>query len=179
MKVHFLTPYAVDKNLGRAYNESMTLIPQGDWACLMDYDVQLLTPDAGRIVYEYAMRAHPQDLLTCFTNRVSPLSKMQLLGGEISNNSDIRYHIQLAERQKKLLYQQTVIHRDISGMLMLINRALWEQFAFTEDRLCLGVDTEYNRRIRAANKLIYRMDGLYCFHSYRLSTGINDKTHLL
>jgi GT2 family glycosyltransferase len=179
MKVHFIIPYALDKNLGRAYNETMASLPDDDWACLMDYDVQLLTPDAGRIIHEYATRAKPDQLLTCYTNRVSTLSRPQLLSSVVDENSDMRYHIGLAERQRKFLYQTTPITRDISGMLMLINKRLWLQFFFSEDKKCLGVDTEYNRRIRAAGKTIMRMDGLYVWHAYRLMNGIFDKTHLL
>ena len=179
MKVHFVIPYALDKNLGRAYNETMAALPDGDWACLMDYDVQLLTPDAGRIVHEYATMAKPDQLLTCFTNRVSTLSKPQLLNGVVNEDSDIRNHIRFAERQRQFLYQMSPIPRDISGMLMLMNKQLWSEFQFTEDKKCLGVDTEYNRRIRAAGKTIMRMDGLYVWHAYRLMNGINDKTHLL
>jgi GT2 family glycosyltransferase len=179
MKVHFVIPYALDKNLGKAYNETMAALPDGDWACLLDYDVQLLTPDAGRIIHEYATRARPDQLLTCYTNRVSTLSKPQLLNGVVNEDSDIRHHIGLAERQRQCLYQMTQIARDISGMLMLINKKLWAEFPFTEDNKCLGVDTEFNRRTRAAGKTIMRMDGLYVWHAYRLKNGIHDKTHLL
>jgi GT2 family glycosyltransferase len=179
MKVHFIIPYALDKNLGRAYNETMAALPDDDWACLMDYDVQLLTHDAGMIIHEYATKSKPDQLLTCYTNRVSTLSKPQLLNGVVNENSDMRYHIGLAEQQRKYLYQTTPITRDISGMLMLINKKLWSEFLFTEDKKCLGVDTEYNRRIRAAGKTIMRMDGLYVWHAYRLINGIHDKTHLL
>lgn len=178
VKVWMMTPYSLTKNLGEAYNEAMSLIPDGDWACLMDYDVQLLTPDAGRIIHEYASRANYDQLLTCYTNRISTLSRPQLLSGAVNENSDLRYHISLAERQKKLLYQTTPINRDISGMLMVINKLLWREFQFSEDKKCLGVDTEYNRRIRAAGKQIVRCDGLYVWHAYRLVNGINDKTHL-
>ena len=179
MKVHFIIPYALDKNLGRAYNETMAAIPDEDWACLMDYDVQLLTPDAGRIVHEYATRAKPDQLLTCYTNRISTLSRPQLLYGVVNDDSDIRNHIRYAEIQRQYLYGMTPITRDISGMLMLLNKCLWKQFKFTEDKKCLGVDTEYNRRIRAAGKTIMRMDGLYIWHAYRLMNGIFNKTHLL
>jgi GT2 family glycosyltransferase len=179
MKVHFVIPYSLEKNLGQAYNETMAALPDGDWACLMDYDVQLLTPDAGRIVHEYATRAKPDQLLTCFTNRVSTLSQPQLLNGIVNENSDMRHHIGMAEQQRRFLYQTTSITRDISGMLMLMNKHLWSEFQFSEDKKCLGVDTEYNRRIRAVGKTIMRMDGLYVWHAYRLINGIHDKTHLL
>lgn len=178
MQVHICTPYRIDKNLGRAYNEAMARIPDGDSGCFIDYDIQLLTPDAGVILHEYANR-FPGSLLTCFTNRISPLSKKQLLGGTISEDSDLRNHIRLAEVQRSHLYTVRELHRDISGMLMVIPKSLWAEHQFEETGKCLGVDTYYVRRIRAAGKKIYRMNGLYVFHSYRLLTGITDKSHLI
>ncbi|HLA53220.1 MAG TPA: hypothetical protein VK618_07940, partial [Flavitalea sp.] len=74
MKVNIMIPYALDKNLGRAYNETMRMVDDGDWACLMDYDVQLLTPDAGKILHDYAIRFPHAGMLTCYTNRIHPSS---------------------------------------------------------------------------------------------------------
>lgn len=179
MKVKIITPYSVEKNLGKAYNEEISRLKENEWACLCDIDICFLTPDAGVILEQYAMRFPDAGILTCYTNRVSPLSHMQLLSGTVDNSSDIKGHMILAEKQKRFLYQATEIKRDISGMLMMISRRFWEQFKFREDLKCLGVDTEYNRQIRMAGKTIYRMDGLYVFHIYRLATGIHNKTHLL
>lgn len=178
MNVHICIPYRVDKNLGKAYNEAMARIPEGDAACFIDYDVQLLTPDAGAIINEYANR-NPGALLTCYTNRISPLSHRQLLEGFVSEDPDIRNHIKLAEVQRNQLYQVTQIIRDISGFLMVIPRALWEKHQFDESSKCLGVDTHYGRKIRSAGEKILRMNGLYVFHAYRLLTGITYKAHLV
>lgn len=177
MFVHICAPYRLDKNLGRAYNEVMQLLPEDSAACFIDYDVQLLTPDAGAIIHQYAAE-NPHALLTCYTNRVSPLSKMQLLNRVVNEESDIRKHISLAEKQKSLLYQTTPIYRDISGMLMVIPKSLWLKHPFPDSGVCLGVDTYYGRSIREAGVSILRMDGLYVWHSYRLLTGITDKSHL-
>lgn len=178
MQVHISTPYRTDKNLGKAYNETLSSIPDGDAACVLDYDVMLLTPDAGAIISEYAIR-FPHNLLTCFTNRVSPLSKKQLLGGTVSNDPDVRNHIKIAEKQRTLLYSASPVNRDISGFLMVIPKSLWKDYPFDESGKCLGVDTYYGRRIREAGRIIYRMNGLYVFHAYRITTHITDKSHLL
>lgn len=172
-----IVPYRSDKNLGKGYNEAMQLLPDGGTAILRDGDTQYLTSDYGTIIEEY-VRLFPGAVLTCLTNRISPLSKMQLLKGKPDENSDIRYHIDLAEKQKKHLYSVTEIQRDISGMLMVIPKDVWLQHPFKEGIGCLGVDTEFNRRIRAAGVKILRCDGLYLFHSYRLINGIFSKTHL-
>lgn len=178
MEVHILKPYREDKNLGRAYNEALASIGDNDWACLCDLDTCFLTPDAGTILHQYALRFPHAGLLTCFTNRISPLSKMQLLNESLSNDFDMISHARLAEEQKKYLYQVTQVDRDISGMVMMISRKIWLHHPFPEDAQCLGVDTYYNRRIRSAGKKIFRMDGLYVFHLYRALSGIYDKKHL-
>lgn len=179
MKVKILIPYSTEKNLGKAYNESMGRLNDDEWGCLHDIDVCFLTPDAGMILENYAACYHGAGILTCFTNRVSPLSRMQLLSGVIDENMDMRRHIKLAQSQKQYAYQATEIKGDISGMLMMISKRVWNEFKFSENLQCLGVDTEYNRRIRAAGLKIFRMDALYVFHLYRIMTGIHNKKHLV
>jgi GT2 family glycosyltransferase len=178
MKVRIIKPYRHDKNLGKAYNEEMATLDDDDWNCLCDLDTCFLTPDAGTILEEYARQNPDAGILTCFTNRISTLSKMQLLNGRVDENSDMKHHVRLAEDQRRFLYNTTEIDRDISGMVMLISKRTWSQYKFTENIKCLGVDTEFNRRIRSAGKRILRMDGLYIWHTYRILNGITSKTHL-
>lgn len=177
MQVHICTPYSLQKNLGAVYNETMARIPDGDAACLIDYDVQFLHPESGKDLHEYANR-NPEAVLTCFTNRVSPLSKQQLFFGVPSEDSDIRNHIKIAEEQRKHLYNTTPIHRDISGMLMVVPKSIWQKYPFDETGKCLGIDTFWGRKVRAAGISILRMDGLFVFHQYRLLQGTSDKSHL-
>ena len=178
--VHIITPYSVDKNLGKAYNVAMALIPDNDWACILDYDVMLLTPDAGQILNNYAEMFDGDNdvrMLTCFTNRIHPMSK-QLFGSVVNDNSDIKNHISIAESRKEYLYQTTEL--DVfSGFLMLIKKQWWEEQQFTEDLKCLGVDSDYRERLAGRGKKTLRMDGLYVWHTYRIMNGIRDKRHLL
>lgn len=178
MKVKILVPYSLEKNLGRAYNECMARLGEDEWGCLCDVDLCFLTSDAGLILENYALQYPDAGIMTCYTNRVSPLSKMQLLSGLIDENMDLRRHVRLAETQRQYAYTATDIKGDISGMLMMISKKVWNRFPFTEYLRCLGVDTEYNRIIRANGLKILRMDGLYVFHLYRIMTGIHNKTHL-
>lgn len=178
MKVLICSPYRQDKRLGLAYNETMALLPDDWWACFHDIDTLFLTPDCGAILENYAELNPDAGILTCLCNRVSDFSRKQMLGGIRSEDPDIRKHIKLAQAQESQLYQTTEIHRDISGMLMLISKRTWNEIKFPEDGKCLGIDTEYNRKVRAAGKKILRMNGLYIWHTYRLLTGIHHKEHL-
>jgi GT2 family glycosyltransferase len=172
-----IIPYRKDKNLGLAYNEIFRNSTE-EVFCFRDGDTLFLTPDYGNILDEYHA-LFPEAVLVCYINRASPLSVGQLFGERLSNDPNILNHIQIAERVKKRLYQVTEVDRDISGTLMVIPRSVWEKHPFSEDGNCLGVDTEFNRRIRKAGVKILRMDGLYLFHTYRLKNGIYDKKHLL
>ena len=73
MNVRIRTPYSIDKNLGKAYNEEMALIPDGDAACFLDGDMMFTIPDYGHVINEYA-NLYPNAVLTCWTNRTHNLS---------------------------------------------------------------------------------------------------------
>jgi GT2 family glycosyltransferase len=179
MTVHIVKPYAIDKNLGRAYNVAMRMIPDGDWACLMDCDTMFLTPDCGHILHEYVNWNPTAGLFTCLTNRIHPLAKDQLLHGVISDNTSIDYHTQLAYHQKHELFKVTTINHMISGFLMMVSKKTWSEKPFSEAGKCLGVDNDFSQNILARGKSVLRMDGLYVWHTYRLKNGIKDKTHLV
>lgn len=178
--IHFTTPFRADKNLGKAYNDAMAFIPDGDHNCMRDIDTLFLTPDQPVIIEQY-VNEYPNAVLTCFTNRLSQLSRPQLLGEIVSEESDIREHIRLAELQAekyRVSKMATEIHRDISGMLMVVPKSVWQKVPFPEEGKCLGVDTYWGRKIREEYIQILRMDAIYIFHTYRMSKGIHDKSHL-
>lgn len=181
MQVHRISPNNPDKNLGKAYNYAIQAIPDNDWVCVTDLDILFLTPDAGNILHGYAsLFANPsQQVLTCYTNRIHPLAKDQLLGGVVNEDDSIKNHIKIAEEQKQLLYELSMTNSGISGFLMLMHKSLWKEIPFNEDNKCLGIDTDFVKRVRSAGKDILRMDGLYVWHTYRLIQGINNKNHLL
>jgi GT2 family glycosyltransferase len=182
MKVHIVKPYSIEKNLGKAYNEAMALIPDGDWACLMDYDTMFLTPDCGQILHKHADFAdHNYEsnvLFTCLTNRIHPLACDQLYKGKVSEDTNILNHIKIAEELREDEYSTRIYH-PISGFLMMVSKSLWEKIKFSEDRKCLGVDNDFSQRVLDNDYYIARMDNLYVWHTYRLKNGIKDKTHLI
>lgn len=178
MKVHILKPYSLSKDLGAAYNDEMSRVPDGDWGCLMDLDTMFLTPDAGHILHGYAERFAHAGLMTAYCNRIHPKAEAQLLNGRVSDNVMLDYHMELAYNQKRFLFQATPIDKEVSGFLMLISKSTWNEVKFNQGGKCLGVDNEYCWDLLRAKKSIYRMDGLYVLHLYRLKNGISDKTHL-
>lgn len=180
MKVHILKPYDTDKNLGRAYNQAMSTIPDGDWACLMDLDTMFLTPDAGTILHNYVLKYPETGLFTCRTNRIHTLQKCQLHFSEPSNVDSVKYWIKEAEdRKQREQYYVTVINQMISGFLMMVSKETWKEIKFDETGKCLGVDNLFSQAILKSGRDIKVMEGLLVWHTYRLKNGLTDKTHLL
>jgi hypothetical protein len=175
MKVHILKPYDLDKNLGRAYNEAMSMIPEGDWACLMDLDTLFLTPDAGSILHEYVTAYPETGIFTCRTNRIHPLQKCQLYFDQPSDNDSISFWV---DEAYKVRAGVTQINQVISGFLMMISKSTWNEIKFSESGKCLGVDNDFSQKILASGRDIKCMDGLLVWHTYRLR-DITNKKHLL
>lgn len=176
--IHIKTPFALDKNLGRAYNIAFKDVPDDDWVALIDRDVHFLTPNSIPIMYEYVKQWPDTGIFTCFTNRVHELAKDQLFYGFPSPITNVREWETLAEYQEQQPLTVTEINHVISGYLLLISKKTWNQIHFMEDGNCLGVDNWYSHQILGIKKKIYRMDRLIVWHSYRLK-NIRDKSHLL
>lgn len=174
--IHYLTPYRSDKNLGKAYNDAMRLIPDGDTAVLMDIDVMFLLPEQPSMI-EWHVLSRPDAVLTCYTNRISDKSP-QLYKGITNPVADIREHIDIAERVAR---NKTImpVSRCISGFLMVVPKSVWQRVPFPETGKCLAVDTVWSRQVLAKGIHIGLMTDIYVWHTYRLRHGIADKKHLL
>ena len=177
-KIIISIPYALDKNLGRAYNEAAAMVPENDWICCRDYDCNFLTPDAISIMNEYVRLYPDTGLFTTFTNRLHPLAADQLLNGTVSEDFNMRNHIKLAENQRAQFPSVTKLDHPILGFLMSFSKKTWNAIKFDESGLCLGVDNLFSAAILQAGMKIRRMDALYLWHSYR-THNIKDKSHLL
>jgi len=176
-----IIPYSTEKNLGKAYNDFMALLPEGSHACFRDGDTCWLTPDYGVHLAEY-VRLYPDAVLTCWTNRINEKAEQQYPNcREITNFKD---HLHIAETQKVMNYKVTSLHGFVSGFCMVVPKAVWNKTKFTETQAysdrgpynLLGVDNDFTNRVRAAGVPVLRMEGLYLWHTYRLLD--NSKKHL-
>lgn len=174
MQVTFHIPFRADKNLGKAYNDTMRTV-EGT-AVLMDYDCMMLTPQTPLLIQQYADK-YPDAVLTCYTNRISVLSD-QLYGGVMQEDADIRHHIAIAQSMQGAPLSVKRITRPISGFLMVVPRHVWERVPFPETGQCLGVDTLWSRSLHKAGVEVLLMETVYVWHTYRLLQGVKDKTHL-
>jgi hypothetical protein len=61
---------------------------------------------------------------------------------------------------------------------MAVQKKIWKKVPFPEDHQVLNVDKFFSQSMLKAGYPIYRADGLYLFHYYRLLEGANSKDHL-
>jgi len=177
MTIHVRTPFALDKNLGREYNNAFKDVDENDWVCLRDHDSLFLTSDAIPIMYEYVNAFPDTGIFTAWCNRIHPLSVNQLFLGSPSNDFDIKNWEYRARIQSKTKTIATEINHPISGFLMLISKKTWNEIKFMEGHGCLGIDNFFSQEVLKSGRKILRMDRLVVWHSYRLN-NITDKSHL-
>lgn len=177
MKIHYLQPYAPDKNLGKAYNEAAKLVPDEDWICFTDADAMFLQFDYGHKLLQ-VIEEHPGPaLFTCLTNRIK--NQAQLYGDNMSAKGDIRYHRRLANViwDKHGTKVKQLPAMGLSGFMILFPKKIWNEVKFHEKGM-LKVDNLFSRTVHRGGYPLYVMKGIYMFHYYRLLEGDNYKKHL-
>lgn len=179
-KVWIRTPFSTEKNLGKAYNDEMAMIPEGDAACFIDGDVCFLTPDFGQILTNYT-NDYPNAVLTCWTNRIHEMARGQKM--QLTQPDNIRSCVEVAKNISDTNLSTTPIIGPVSGFLMVIPKSVWHQHKFVEtnnyrpgEPNILGVDNEFTNKIRAAGIPILRINRMLVWHTYRLLDG--SKKHL-
>lgn len=176
MQIHYMTPFALDKNLGAGYNRCFELVKkQEDYICFVDADAMFLTPDYGSQLFEIVKKNPGAGMFTCLTNRVA--NKMQLYKGKVSEDPDIRNHRRIA-MSLQMSHRHTLkrVRRPVSGVLMMVQKKVWLSHRFPNG--LLGVDNTFTQRLLDAGLPVYVMMGVYVFHYYRFVEGIKYKKHL-
>lgn len=176
MQIHYIQPFAVDKNIGRAYNEACERIPSGDWVCITDQDVMFLLPDTkaqiDAIVQRDIKNGQPYHLYTCVTNRLG--EGWQLHNNVRSDNPDVMYHMSVA-RTRRFNYGMDVVPytHSVGGFFMLFSVNVWAALLFEERSIYF--DTIFTDKIRRLGGKVGLMLGVYVFHLYRF--GQPDPEH--
>jgi len=173
--IYYSTPYRSDKNIGKYYNDFMSLIPNDDdWVCFTDADTMFLTPFFGQLIEESTSQKK-YDVLTCFTNRIgNPKQNVELLDFSIKND-DIQHHRAVAEMVQQK-YGSKIEDFDswkshaygkanMSGMLILRKKKVWNDCKFIDGNL--GVDNAFHEETRKNGYKVGIIKGLYIYHWYR------------
>ena len=127
-----MVPFRQDKNLGRAYNESMALLPEGAWAIFQDHDAMPTTP------HWFAQFAEAIEFLpgagafAACTNRIA--SPWQRVGDEASN--DIAAHRRFGEERRKLRTLLDISDtKGFGGVLFALSKDTWRDVGGFADGL--------------------------------------------
>lgn len=173
------TPFAADKNIGRAYNDFCEMVPDGDWICLRDGDSMFLHPFWGKQIQDVVMnQGQDYALLGCITNRLK--STRQLYGNAFSEDPDILNHKRIADELYSTKYNSVRnAGHQIAGVLMLFPKSTWKRVKFAENTI--HFDTLFSQAVLQTGGKVGIMEGVYSFHFYRFDQPdpANYKDHLL
>ena len=177
-EIFYGVPYSSEKNLGKAYNDFASLIPEGAWLCLMDADILPTTPDYGSLI-EQIIIEHPEvEAFTAMTNRVRCPWQLAPVDWD---NDNIGYHRMVGAGLKAThgtRIEDMTQARVFSGFFLCIRKSLWSRIGGAKEAGMLGIDNNLHRRIRNAGAKLYLAKGLYFYHWYR-GGDTNDTRHLI
>lgn len=177
--IYYATPWSYCNNYGKTLNHYMSLLPTDeDWWVFRDGDTMFLTEDWGNHIRDIINQVPDAGIITCYSNRIGK-NHGQRFRGTIDPDPNIINHRKVALKNRKINGRNvTQLNNWITGVMMAVRKATWKQVPFPEDHLVLNVDKYFSRSILEAGFPIYRMDGMYLFHYYRLLEGPNWKDHL-
>lgn len=164
--VHIVHPFSLEKTYGVELNKFMSLIPDQDYAAIVDWDSMFLDHKQIPLLYDYIEKYPDTGLFLARSNRSG--SPIQRYNGMISNQMSMSYWHRIAMNIKPKLSVTDVLDNKISGFLMLISKQTWNEIKFNEELQVLHVDRDYAGRILAAGKPIRVMDDVLIYHSYRV-----------
>ncbi|EIC82165.1 hypothetical protein [Serratia sp. M24T3] len=166
-KIFHLTPFQ-SGNIGGGINDSISLLPVDAWVCIRDADTMFLTPRQQQQLVDIASADPEFDVIGCMTNRLR--SPHQTHGGQLSDEPDIRIHMQIAEELERARYGELVelpAPNVVAGMLMLFRVSLWETVKFTPRSIYF--DKQFCSAVRARGGKLAIAKGIYLFHLYRFN----------
>jgi len=163
-------PYANDRNLGRAYNEAMSLLPEDGWGCLIDHDVMFTTTEWHRQLTA-AILAKPEGCFSGVTNRIK--SPYQRVPGVSAKNHDMAYHrkvgLKLALEKPRLLdvtEDPSGKDQTPAGFLMVLSKTAWREAGGFAEGLHY-VDRVMWLSLKQAGRRLYIHKGVYLYHWHR------------
>lgn len=173
--IAYCNPYE-DKNIGKAYNRYMDLVPENDWACFIDHDAMFLHYDWYNQLYEIIQKNQEYDCFGVVTNRIG--NPEQRFVGIDQNNHDIKYHRDIAKDAYDQFYTDVKDVTDthcISGVVMLVKKSAWKKVGGFKEEGFLGIDNDFHIRLKNVGLKIGLAKGVYVYHTYR---AFNDDSEL-
>lgn len=165
IKVYYSTPFDLGKNIGKANNDFISLLPDESWVCITDGDALWLRPDWGKCVNEVIANNSDYGLIGCLTNRLGGLH--QCYNNEFSRDNDVSNHYEIANNlwnENGFKVEET---KGIAGLCMIFSKETWKIAGGFKENI-ITADTEFNNDVRKLGLKIGLAKGLYMFHGYRI-----------
>lgn len=171
IKVYYSSPFRDDKNIGKANNEFVELLPDDAYVCLTDADALFLQPDYGKQIQEIIRNNPEYGLIGCVTNRLGGLH--QCYKGEFSDEMNVRKHYYIANQLRIEFGSQVEETSGVAGLCLIFSKANWLKVGgFVDGIRC---DTAFNRKIKALGLKVGLAKSLYMFHCYRIGETTHKK----
>ncbi len=165
-----MTPYALDLNLGGAYNAAMDLIPDGDGVIFQDHDAMPLTRDWYRQFHEAITFVPDAGAIVAMTNRIS--RQWQRAQEADRENHDIGYHTAIG--LKRLAVRTLLDITDTAGfggVMFAVSKVAWrEAGGFADGLRCVDHSIHFRLQQRTQRRS-YVHEGIYVYHRRRAFIG--------
>lgn len=162
-----MVPYADDRNLGKAHNDAMSLLPEDGWGCLLDHDVMFTTREWHRQLTAAVLK-RPEGCFCAVTNRIQ--CPYQNVPGVDMKNHDMWYHREIGRQRLQQfpveLEDVTEEPRTPAGFLMCLSKQAWRDAGGFPDGLHL-MDKRMWTALKLVGRRIYLIPGLYLYHWHR------------
>lgn len=164
-KVHFISPYRTDRNIGFAINEAIEQLNANpnDWIVHNDQDTLWLLPDSKTQLISILNKTE-YDLLGPTTNR---LANHYQLFDFMFDESNIHKHIDLAKGRQSEYYGEVQPYAHVLAAFCLCFKVkTWIKLGkFTEKNITF--DTDFSLSAHENGMKLGLMIGIYCLHLYR------------
>lgn len=163
-----MTPFALDRNLGQAYNRAMELLPDDGWAAMMDHDAMPTTREWYRQIVDAIEFRPDAGAFVAMTNRIA--APWQRCGDR--NSHDILQHRAFGHDRLKVRSLLDITDtKGWGGVLFALSKATWREVGgFVDGMAC--VDHCMHFAIQNTGKRIYLIEGLYVYH-FRRADGVD------
>lgn len=165
LKVFYSTPYRSDKNIGKANNDFIALLPDDAWVVITDADALFLRPDFGTCIEEIISNTS-FDLIGCTTNRLGGVN--QLYNKEFSEDFNVLNHYHIANELWLNNGSKTEPTTGVAGLCMIFKKETWKKAGGFKEK-SITCDTEFNKSVVKSGGKVGLATGLYMFHMYRPS----------
>jgi GT2 family glycosyltransferase len=171
-------PFALDMNLGAAYNDFMRLLPEDAWAVFLDHDAAWTTRAWFRQLHEAIAFKPDAGAIVAVSNRIGPPWQQAAASPELQTRlfgrivaPDWREHHNMANHRRfgaeRMKTSRTLLDvtdtKGFGGVAFAVSRAAWARVGgFVDGMLC--VDHGLHFALKRAGLRIYALESLYVYH---------------